>query len=233
LLSHSSGLGSYFNQTYIETSKNNFRELNDYKPLIKNETLLFEPGTDSRYSNTGMLLLGVVIEHISGQDYFSYIRKHIYNPIGMKNSDSYEMDQPVPNLAIGYEPSRENETGWNNNLYKHVLKGGPAGGGFSTVVDLHQFALAVTQYKLLSKDMTEQMYSAKPELHSDSYGYGFFVGGTKGNRIVGHGGGFEGISSNLDIYLDRGYVSAVMSNYGSGARPIENKIRELLARVDR
>lgn len=232
LLTHSSGLGSYFNQTYMQTSKNNYRQLADYKPLIKDETLRFEPGTDNRYSNTGMFLLGVVIENVSGQDYFSYIREHIYVAAGMKNSDSYEMDQPITNLAIGYEPSHENKTGWRNNLFTHVLKGGPAGGGFSTVEDLHQFAQALTQFKLLGKDFTRQLYLAKDELHAPNYGFGFAVGGTQDNRIVGHGGGFEGISANLDIYLDKGYVSAVLSNYGSGSRPIENKIRELLTLVE-
>jgi hypothetical protein len=57
------------------------------------------------------------------------------------------------------------------------------------------------------------------------------VSGTGTNRIVGHGGGFDGINSNLDIYLDKGYISAIMSNYGHGAQPIERKIRELLALV--
>jgi CubicO group peptidase (beta-lactamase class C family) len=232
LLTHSSGLGSYFNQTYMESSKNSYRALDDYKPLISGETLQFEPGTGNRYSNTGMFLLGVVIEKVTGQDYFSYIRDRIYGPAGMGNSDSYEMDQPVPNLAIGYEPSNENETGWSNNLYLHVLKGGPAGGGFSTVSDLHKFALALTGFKLLGREYTEELYSPKPGLHSPDYGYGFGIRGSSEDRVVGHSGGFAGISSNLDIYLDRGFVSVVLSNYGGGSQPLVNKIRELLARVD-
>jgi CubicO group peptidase (beta-lactamase class C family) len=231
LLTHSSGLGSYFNQTYMSTSKSLYRTLDDYKPLIKNETLRFEPGSDNAYSNTGMFMLGVVIEKASGQDYFSYIREHIFEPAGMTNSDSYEMDQPVPNLAIGYEKDRNTETGWRNNLYAHVLKGGPAGGGFSTVQDLHRFALALAEFRLLDEKHTKMLYTAKPKLHAPLYGFGFNVAGTSEDRIVGHGGGFDGISANLDIYLDRGYVSAVLSNHGSGSRTIEAKIMELLSRV--
>ena len=232
LLTHSSGLGSYFNQTYMETSKNLYRTLDDYKPLIVDETLRFEPGSDNAYSNTGMFMLGVVIEKVSGQDYFSYIRDHIYKPAGMIHSDSYEMDQPVSNLAIGYHINPGVETGWNNNLYKNVLKGGPAGGGFSTVEDLHRFALALTEFKLLDKGFTEKVYSPKPDLHSPNYGYGFGVRRPANNRIIGHNGGFVGMSSNMDIYLDQGYVSIVLSNYTNGSRPIEIKIRELLDRVD-
>lgn len=232
LLTHSSGLGSFFNLKYLKTSKNLYRALDDYKPLILDKVLSFDPGTDNKYSNTGMLMLGVVIEKVSGQDYFSYIRDNIYTPAGMTHSDSYEMDQPVSNLAIGYHPNPDNETGWNNNVYQHVLKGGPAGGGFSTVEDLHRFALALTRFKLLSKKFTEELYSIKVNMHFFNYGYGFQVSGTSDNRIVGHGGGFEGISSNLDIYLNKGYISVVLSNYSDGSRLIKRKIRELLELVD-
>ncbi|MHC4236431.1 MAG: serine hydrolase domain-containing protein, partial [Planctomycetota bacterium] len=102
LLTHTSGLGSYFNERYMESSKLLFRELDDYKPLIADSTLAFEPGTDWQYSNTGMFLLGVVIEKVTGQNYFDYIRENIAKPAGMVNTDCYEMDKPVPNLAIGY-----------------------------------------------------------------------------------------------------------------------------------
>lgn len=231
LLTHSSGLGSYFNQAYMETSKNRFRALQDYKPLIVGEKLQFEPGSDNAYSNTGMFMLGVVIESVTGQDYFSYIRDHIYKPAGMVSSGSFEMDQPVPNLAVGYTASAQNDTGWVNNLYTHVLKGGPAGGGFSTVEDLHRFAQALVNFKLLGKKFTEELYLPRPSLHSPEYGYGFSVDGTPDNRIVGHNGGFLGISSNLDIYLDQGYASVVLSNYSNGSWAVQRKVRQLLARI--
>ncbi|GLX77938.1 serine hydrolase [Thalassotalea insulae] len=230
LLSHSSGLDNYFNRTFMTSSKNNFRQLDDYKSLIVDSTLLFEPGSKARYSNTGMFMAGVVIEKVSGQDYFSYIREHIYQPAKMVNSDSYEMDQPVANLAIGYEANENKATGWQNNNYMHVLKGGPSGGGFSTVHDLHQFALALTQYQLLNEKLTKELFLAKSKLAYFDYGFGFTLRGDASNRIVGHGGGFSGIGSNLDIYLDQGYVAIVMSNYTRGDRQVRNKIRELLVK---
>ena len=72
-------------------------------------------------------------------------------------------------------------------------------------------------------------WSAKPKLNSPTYGFGFVVAGKQADRIVGHGGGFAGISSNLDMFLDSGYTAAVMSNYDNGARPVQEKMRELLA----
>ncbi|MGI9550438.1 MAG: serine hydrolase domain-containing protein, partial [Aurantibacter sp.] len=158
LLTHSSGLGSYFNDAYWNASRALYRKVDDFKPLVQGDELAFKPGERFGYSNTGMLLLGVVIQKATGQDYFDYIRQNIYEPAGMSNSDSYDMDQPVENLAIGYEPSN-NVYGWENNLYKHVIKGGPAGGGFSTVRDLHKFAIALTNEKLVSKTSLELLWT--------------------------------------------------------------------------
>ncbi len=233
LLTHTSGLGSYFNDKYMESSKALFRELDDYKPLVVGSTLAFEPGTDWQYSNTGFFLLGVVIEKVTGQNYFDYMRENIYKPAGMINSDCYDMDRPVPNLAMGYsrDPAPRGPQ-WTNNLYKHVIRGGPAGGGFSTVEDLLAFDVALRSHKLLNRELTENLWTSKPELNSPDYGFGFGVGGTPTNRVVGHGGGFPGINSNLDMFLDSGYTAAVMSNYDMGAQAVEGRIKELLVLIE-
>ncbi len=228
LLTHSSGLGSYFNETYMKSSRDLFRKLDDYKPLIKDDRPAFEPGKRFQYSNTGMFLLGVVIEKVTGEDYFDYIRKVIYEPAGMTNSDCYEMDYPVENLAIGYSPDPKSPYGWQNNLYKHVIKGGPAGGGFSTVKDLHKFALALLSGKYVSKDSLKAMWT--DQLGAD-YGYGFGVSEGPAGKVVGHAGGFDGINSDLSIYVDSGYVVAVMSNTDRGASPVAAKIGGFLAHV--
>ncbi len=114
-------------------------------------------------------------------------------------------------------------------MFKHVVRGGPAGGGFSTVEDLLRFASALRSGKLLNPKYTEMVWTGKPEWNSPDYGFGFAARGTAGDRIVGHGGGFPGISANLDMFLDSGYTAAVMSNYDGGAQPINDKIRELIA----
>jgi CubicO group peptidase (beta-lactamase class C family) len=228
LLTHTSGLGSYFNETYWNSSRELYRALDDYKPLIRDERPAFDPGTNWQYSNTGMFLLGVVIESATGQDYFEYIRQNIHRPAGMENSDSYDMDMPVENLAIGYDPSPESEWGYENNLYKHVIRGGPAGGGFSTVGDLHRYALALLSGELVSQESRDALWT---DHFGAGYGYGFGIEEGPNGKVVGHSGGFSGINSNLDIMLDRGYIVAVMSNYGGGAGPIASRISGLIARV--
>lgn len=223
LLTHTSGLGSYFNETYEKSSRDLFRRVDDYKMLVKGETLAFEPGSRFNYSNTGMLLLGVVIEKASGMDYFDYIRQNIYKPAGMNNTDCYELDRPNENLAEGY--LRAPDGGWKNNLFMHVLKGGPAGGGYSTVRDLHRFARALQSGKLVSSASLEKMWK---DYTGVGYGFGFGLEMTPVGKVVGHGGGFPGLNSNLDILVDRGYIIAVMSNYDQGAEGIKGYIRSLL-----
>ncbi|MDH4196940.1 MAG: beta-lactamase family protein [Candidatus Aminicenantes bacterium] len=228
LLTHTSGLGSYFNETYMRSSRALFKKLDDYKPLVKDEKPAFAPGTRYQYSNTGMFLLGVVIEKVTGEDYFDHIRKVIYGPAGMTNTDCYEMDYPVENLAIGFSPDPKSPFGWQNNLYKHVIKGGPAGGGFSTVKDLHRFAMALLAGTYVSKDSLKLMWT---DYLGAGYGYGFTVSSGGAGKVVGHSGGFPGINSKLDIYLAAGYIVAVMSNIDSGASPVAAAVGQKLARL--
>jgi CubicO group peptidase (beta-lactamase class C family) len=228
LITHTSGLGSYFNETYMNSSRELFRKLDDYKPLIKDDKPAFTPGERFLYSNTGMFLLGVVIQKATGEDYFDHIRKVVYGPAGMTSSDSYELDYPIENLAIGYSPDLASPYKWQNNLYKHVLKGGPAGGGFSTVKDLHRFAQALLSGKLVSQATRDMMWT---DFKGGRYGYGFAVAQGPGGKVVGHSGGFSGINSQLDIYVDSGYIVAAMCNYDNGATPLANKIGEILARI--
>ncbi|HMQ46092.1 MAG TPA: serine hydrolase domain-containing protein [Saprospiraceae bacterium] len=229
LLTHTSGLGSYFNETFWKSSREMFRKLDDYKPLVQGEKLAFEPGEKYQYSNTGMLLLGVVIEKAMNTDYFEYIQESVYNPARMLNTDCYDLDQVVENLAEGYIPSASSPSGWENNTFKHVIKGGPAGGGYSTVQDLYYFAKVLLAGKWLNPKTQEKMWTD----HSGAgYGYGFSVEATDYGTVVGHSGGFPGLNSNLDILLNNGYIIVVMSNYDQGAMRLSQRLRQMFQADD-
>jgi D-alanyl-D-alanine carboxypeptidase len=234
LLTHSSGLADFFGDEFRKSSRDRFQKINDFLPLFVNKPLQFEPGKRFQYSNAGFIVLGGLIERISGQDYYEYVREQIYRPAGMSNTDCYAMDEDTPNLAIGYTRmlgrgghSKARRT----NTFLHVIRGGPAGGGYSTVEDLAAFASALREHKLLNPRSTELMWSGKIDTgRPDSkYAYGFFDSSYDGQRIVGHGGGFPGINSKLDIYLNSGYTVAVMSNYDPPAAEIVSReIRKLI-----
>jgi CubicO group peptidase (beta-lactamase class C family) len=234
LLTHTSGLGSYFNDKFMETSKDRFRTVQDYFPLIVNEPLKFEPGTRWEYSNSGFIILGAIIEKVSGQNYFDYVREHIYKPAGMLNTDAYEMDSDTPNMATGYTkmgPQGPSPDGLRRtNLFLHSFKGGPAGGGFSTVEDLLRFATALGEHKLLSQKYTDLITTGKVDTPGGAkYAYGFEDESLNGHRRFGHGGGFPGINSELRIYPDLGYTVAVMANYDPpAASRISERIGKLL-----
>lgn len=229
LLTHTSGMGSYWNDKY-KAAVARIKSVDDYSQLFIDDPLLFEPGARWGYSNAGYIVLGSIIESITGKDYFEVIREFVYTPANMINSESYDLEYDVRNLAIGYTRFGVEEKGvWRNNLFLHVVKGGPAGGGYSTVEDLNNFDIAIRNNKLLSSNMTEIVTQGKVEVTADhKYGYGFGESIIKGERIIGHNGGFPGISSTLNMYMQSGYTLAVMSNYDNGASIIENKFNELL-----
>lgn len=227
LLTHTSGLGSYFNQKFMESSRARFRTVNDMMQLAKDDKPAFEPGTRWQYSNTGFLMLGAVIEKVTGQSYYDYIRDNIARPAGMLNTDCYELDRVNLNLAVGYQKEfTDSGVTFRNNIFQHVIRGGPAGGGYSTVDDLLRFAMALRGNKLVGPEYVKLLLSPKPEIQSPEYGYGFGINTT--NRIAGHSGGFPGISSNLSMFLDDGYTTVVMSNYGGGSQPVSSKMEELV-----
>ncbi len=228
LLTHTAGLGGYFSKQWQDSSRALYHTVDDMMKLAAaDEKLLFEPGSRWQYSNTGMLVLGKVIEKVTGQSYYDYVRENIAKPAGMINTDCYELDKINPNLAVGYEKEFADEgVSFTNNIFQHVLRGGPQGGGYSTAEDLLKFDIALRSNKLVAAEYVKQLLSAKPELNSPNYGYGFQVESEL--QIAGHGGGFPGISSNLDMFLGTGWTAVVLSNYGGGARPVQEKMRQLI-----
>lgn len=233
LLTHTSGMGSFWNERFTSTSKERFKQVRDFFPLFIDAPLSFEPGEDYQYSNSGYVLLGAIIESLSGQNYFDYVREHIFEPAHMVNTDAYEMDYDTPNMAIGY--TREGSPNrLHNNLYLHVVKGGPSGGGFSTVEDLLNFDIALRSGKLLSPEYTRLLLSGKvaTDIPDVYYAYGFFERRLNGIQSIGHSGGFSGISSSLRMYLEIGYTIAVMSNYDPPvAKQVADWIEEHLLRI--
>ncbi|QJW96369.1 serine hydrolase domain-containing protein [Frigoriglobus tundricola] len=234
LLAHTSGLGSFLNDQF-DAQKAKLRTVTDFLPLVADETLAFMPGEKFAYSNTGFLLLGAAVEKASGQDYFAYVKKHIYQPAGMADTDAFEIDADVPNLATGYTRTdiggKFHPGPWRNNVLIQLTKGGPAGGGYSTAPDLTRFAAAFIGGKLVPhravRTLTQPRVDAFP---GTKYGYGFMITNVRTHSVVGHGGGFPGVSTRLDMYPDLDYTVVVLSNYDRAATPVFETLRDLIAR---
>ncbi|MEM9646664.1 MAG: serine hydrolase domain-containing protein [Planctomycetota bacterium] len=224
LLSHSSGLGDYFVDEFWDTSRLQYLSLDDYKPLVASTKLEFEPGSKKSYSNAGFLLLGKVIEEVSGSNYEDYIRLHICEPAGMQDTACYDIRRPVPNLAKGYY-RQEGEKTWTENSLLHTVRGGPAGGGYSTVEDLYRFSRALTTFRLLDREYTKRLLVPS----ADGQTFGFEHEMTPIGPVVGHSGGFPGIMCKLEIHAKSNITAIILCNLDKGGIPVLRALHQHIA----
>jgi D-alanyl-D-alanine carboxypeptidase len=224
LLVHTSGMGDCFEGDFFTTPKDQLRTVKGYLPLFVDDPLQFEPGSQFAYSNEGYIVLGLIIEKVTGQSYWDYVRENVYRPSGMSHTAAYELDTQVPNRAIGYttQDAQGNETGTlADNTPLMPIKGTPAGGGYSTVEDLLNFSNALLGYQLLSPESTELLLEGKVEVRRGiQYAYGFFDKMIGGQRVVGHTGGAPGVCTFMEMFLDSGYTVIVLSNTDQGCSPV-------------
>ena len=220
LLTHTSGMGNYFDSPHYLDDHDQLRSLADYFALFEGEPLLFEPGSQFGYSNSGFIVLGLIVEAVSGMSYYDFVRENIFEPAGMPDTAAYELDAGTPNLAVGYTTrSWEGEdTGQiSDNESMLPVRGGSAGGGYSTATDLLAFANALQGHRLLGEEQTGLVTGGKVEIAEGvEYGYGFFNRYVRGQRVMGHGGGFPGICSMLNIYPELDLTTVVLSNSDYG-----------------
>jgi CubicO group peptidase (beta-lactamase class C family) len=210
LLTHTGGTGDIFGPEF-QAHRLELRTLDDYVKLYGSRSLAFEPGSKWEYSNYGFILLGVVIEKVSGQSYYDYVRDHIYKPAGMTLTGSEPEDQPVSDRSVGY--TRMGGDVEHPNTETLPYRGTSAGGGYSTVEDLLKFANALEGTALLNPRYTEMLTMGKVDTPGGGhYAFGFGDDTINGIRCFGHGGGAPGMNGELEICPAAGYVVAVLAN---------------------
>jgi len=209
LLSHTGGTGDIFGPDF-DKNRLELKTLQDYVKLYGSRAAEFAAGSRWQYSNYGFLLLGVLIEKVSGQSYYDYVRDHIFKPAGMAATASEPEDQVVPDRSVGYTRF----TGGNLQPNTDTLpyRGTSAGGGYSTVEDLLKFATALQTNKLLNAQHTEMLTTGRVDTPGGKYAYGFQEAMVNGVRCFGHGGGAPGMNGELKICPGPGYVIALLAN---------------------
>ena len=212
LLTHTGGTGDIFGPDF-EKHRLELRTLQDYVNLYGSRGLQFEPGSRWQYSNYGFILLGVLIERVSGTSYYDYVQKHIYDLAGMTSTGSEPEDKAVADRSVGYTKTDE-EGSAEEKPSKDTLpyRGTSAGGGYSTVEDLQRFANALQQNKLLNANYTELLTTGKVDTPRGHYAYGFEDQMINGIRCLGHGGGAPGMNGDFKISPGPGYIVSVLSN---------------------
>jgi CubicO group peptidase (beta-lactamase class C family) len=204
LLTHTGGTGDIFGPDY-DKNRLKLRDHGDYLDLYGSRPLGFEPGARWEYSNYGFVLLGALIEAVSGVSYYDYVRERVFRPAGMTATDSLPESQDVPGRAVGYTGSRGSRMPNSDWL---PWRGTAAGGGYSTVGDLLRFAQALSSGTLISKATLAKATSPQRQ----GYGYGFAVGGQRPSPHYGHSGGAPGMNGELRIFPKSGYVVVSLSN---------------------
>ncbi len=202
LLTHTGGTGDIFGP---EFTKNRLilREHADYLRLYGERSFGHEPGAEFRYSNYGFVLLGAIIERVTGLPYYDAARRSVFQPAGMTATDSLPETDAVEHRSAGY--MRRNGA-LVSNADTLPWRGTAAGGGYSTAADLLRFAQALEAGKLISKTMLAE--ATTPRL--ERYGFGITGDGTL--RYYGHNGGAPGMNGDLRIYPELGLVLAALSN---------------------
>ena len=216
LLTYTSGIPSYTSSPEIAKLNRTGATPQQMIALVADKPLDFKPGTNWSYTNTGYILLGMIIEKSSGQPYANFLESNILEPLGMEHSGYDRARDIIKERASGYEI-----------LHGHLANADfidmsipfSAGGIYSTVEDMYRWNEALTaDGNLLSAESLKQMFSEYPEATHEGqhYGYGVVISRLKfGKLLYYHGGGIEGFSSSIQRYPQDRICIVVLSNLGT------------------
>jgi CubicO group peptidase (beta-lactamase class C family) len=209
LLTNTGGTGDIWGPEF-DKHRLQLRTLPDYINLYGKRPLRFEPGSRWEYSNYGFILLGAVIEKVSGENYYDYVREHVYIPAGMSSTDSAPEEPRPADRSIGYMKVKTGD--WSSNTGYLLYRGTSAGGGYSTVGDLLRFANALRENKLLDAHYTKLLTTGRVATPFGLEAYGFGVQTFNGNSCFGHNGTGAGVNGDLEMCLNSSYAIVVLAN---------------------
>ena len=230
LLTHTSGIPDYFDEEAV-TDFDNFtvsvpwyalKGPRDYLAVFPHQAMKFAPGERFAYSNGGYILLGVVIEELTGLKYQDFVEQAIFKPVGMDQSGYFAMNKLPEKTALGYI---EDAQGWRTNVFNLPIVGASDGGAFTTLQDLATLWDAFWNYKILPKELVEiyaQPYmKAEAEGEHTYYGHGLWIREDEGqNREEYISGGDAGVSFRSKVNRADSLEVTVISNTSHGSWPI-------------
>ena len=207
LLTHTSGIYNYTDDTAFRV-KDWYLPSNREKmmALFKDKPLDFEPGTKYNYSNSGYLLLGYIIEKVTGKKYENIVRDFIFKPLHMEHSGFDFINLKSSDKATGYYYISENSNSKAKLVDSSVSFS--AGAIYSTTADLHKWNEALLTAKIVSAESLENAF--KPRL--SKYGFGFIIDSIQGQRLISHNGGVDGFLSHNTIIPAEGIQVIILSN---------------------
>ncbi|MFJ7828075.1 serine hydrolase domain-containing protein [Psychrobacillus sp. NPDC096623] len=223
LLTHTSGIPDYFDEEimddfeelWIKIPMYHIRRLHDFLPLFQKEQQKYIAGEKFYYNNAGYIVLGLIVEKVTGMAFIDYVQQNIMDKAGMKNSGYFALDALPSNTAIGYI-DKEDGT-WKTNMYSLPIQGGSDGGAFVTADDMVLFWEALIQDKLLN-DKTILMTPYVHEEDESYYGYGVWIEKKENEIYKYHVMGYDpGVSFHSAYYPHNTVILSICSNKSKGA----------------
>jgi CubicO group peptidase (beta-lactamase class C family) len=229
LLTHTSGIPSYTGLPEWMPRVREDMSLDTLIGLFKDKPFDFKPGAEWRYNNSGYILLGAIVEKVSGKSYEQFVEEELFPKAGMKASRYGHQEEVVPRRASGY--SRD-AGGLRNANYLSMTQPYAAGSLMSTVDDLVAWARALSSGAIVSQASLQRMtIPAKlPSGLSTQYAYGLGIGRYAGQRTVEHGGGIFGYVSYLGGAPEAGLYVSILSNNDSAETGPEELGMKILAK---
>ncbi len=204
LLSHKSGFGHYWDDPEYKKSKTDLYQISDYVNFIEKKILEFNPGTNYKYSNEGFILLGRIIEQVSGQDYYSFVEENIFSPLNMKDTGFPSFSELDSTFA---EPLTKTENGENVTFSEIMsVRGASDGGGYSTIGDMSEFINSIFNERFIDTTSLSLLISnfEDEKLETERAVFDFI-------------GASPGVSATVGYHGPTGLNVVVLSNYDSPA----------------
>lgn len=219
LLTHTSGIQSYTDMPEWLPLWRKDLTVKELVDLFKDKPMQFEPGERWAYNNSGYILLGAIIEKVSGETYEHFVESHIFKPLGMTGSCYGSTEHVIPRRVPGYQSGKG---GFVNAPYLSMTQPYAAGSLLSTVDDLAVWSDAVFSGKLVKKEWLDKAFAPYKLKSGESsgYGYGWFFADFAGHRSVEHGGGINGFTSyEMTFPADKVFVAILTNSAVEGRDP--------------
>ncbi|MBR4473079.1 MAG: beta-lactamase family protein [Oscillospiraceae bacterium] len=238
LLTHTSGVPDYFDESVMDDYEALWAEYPNYKirhnhdmfPLFSGKSMMYQPGERFQYNNTGYILLAGIIEKASNTEFDQYLKQNVFDVCGMHSSGYFELDRLPAKCANSYIHCADSDD-YRTNIYSVGAKGTGDGGAFVTAGDIIRFWKGLLEYKLLSQEMVAKMFSRQSGDGTDPeegyYGYGMWIiDNPLGQDYVYMQGAEDGVSAISEYNPNNGMISVLLSNYGDNVWARMRKIRQ-------
>ena len=235
LLTHTSGVPDYFDESVMEEYEElwidypnyKIRRNNDLFPLFMNKPMMYLKGEKFQYNNSGYVLLASIIEKVTGMYFDEYLQKNVFDVCDMTSTGYYELDRLPAKCASNYIWCEDTKS-YRTNIFSVDVKGTGAGGAFITVKDIASFWNGLISGKLLSKEMVEQMFTKQSGDGSEGYyGYGVWIIENENGMDIPYFQGCDpGVSFISEYNPNNNMISVFVSNYCDNVWKEMRKIRE-------